>query len=361
MKNLKAYVLQEVCFEITNICALNCIHCSNFDYRAADETYQSLRQIKRTIDDMSALGTSILEFSGGEPLMHPNIIMAIQYAKSKSLRTVLYTSGIVSNTDSCFISRSAARKLQQSGLDEIVFNVEGSTPTTHESITRIPGSFEKTIKSLRNADSQGLRTAIHFVPMKPNYKDLGNVFKLCHDLKVSEVGILRFVPQGRGYIYQKELALSKEETLELMHDITRIKQSLTKISKIRVGRPQNFCPLVDPYARFNICNAGVSKCLIKPNGDVVPCPAFKQNSKYVAGNINEESLKEIWLNSPIFTPFRTFDYHELKDCSYCPRVSECQGRCIAQRIIATGDMFQGLDPCCPILLTLASPSTCAHT
>lgn len=358
MKNLKRYILREVCFEITNLCALDCVHCSNFDSSATHKTYHRLQQIKRTIDDMAALGAGILEFSGGEPLMHPDIIKAIQYAKTKHLKTVLYTSGIVSNADPCFMPLSTARRLQKFGLNTIVFNLEGSTPTTHESITRVPGSFENTIKSLRNASSQGLQIAIHFVPMKPNFKDLGNVVKLCHNLKVSEVGILRFVPQGRGHIYAKELALSKEETLELMYDITRIKHSLTKTPTIRVGRPQNFCPLVDPSARFNICNAGISKCLIKPNGEVVPCPAFKQNSDYVAGNINGESLREIWLNSPIFTPFRTFDYRKLKECSRCPRVFECRGRCIAQRIIATGNMFRGLDPCCPMLQTMTSQVRC---
>lgn len=356
METLKEHKLQEICFEITNVCALNCVHCSNFDPKIQTTLYYTLQLIEETIDSIAALGVDIIEFSGGEPLMHPNITEAIEYARNKRIRTVLYTSGIVSNSDYSYISLSKARKLADCGLDALVFNIQGSKPAIHESITRVKGSFRKTIQSLKNARTQGLQIGIHFVPMKPNYKDLRNVVNLAQDLKAEEVGILRFVPQGLGYIYRTELALTRMETLELMYDIKRIAQSLTEELTLRVGRPQNFCPLVDPSAKFNICDAGISKCLIKPNGEVVPCPAFKRNPDYVAGNIFEESLEQIWHSSPILRRFRTFDYRNIKGCSSCPRVSECQGHCIAQRVIATHHMLKGSDPCCPKPLTVATKS-----
>jgi radical SAM protein with 4Fe4S-binding SPASM domain len=354
MKNVKQYSLKEVCFEITNTCALSCVHCSNFNCSNENETYHSLQKIKTVINELATFGTDVLELSGGEPLEHPDIFNIIRYAKSKGLKTILYTSGVISNSDLGIISLSMAKELQHVGLDSIAFNLQGSIPAIHEAITQSPGTYEKTIRSLVNARSQGLHTAVHFVPMKPNYRDLSNTVRLCNKLKVNEIGILRFVPQGRGCINEKELALSQAETLELIHVITRLRHSPTKnylSPDIRVGRPQNFCPLLDPSARFEICNAGISKCLIRPNGDVVPCPAFKQDSRYIAGNINDQTLRKIWLGSPTFKPFRNFDYRRLEECSNCPHVSRCQGRCIAQRVIATGSMFRA-DPCCPISQTL---------
>jgi len=94
------------------------------------------------------------------------------------------------------------------------------------------------------------------------------------------------------------------------------------------------------------CLAGKSTCLIKPNGEVVPCPAFKQNMDYVAGNIKEKSLVDIWLNSEILKIFRTFNYEKINGCMDCISLSTCQGGCTAQRILAWGDYYTGSDPAC---------------
>ena len=94
--------------------------------------------------------------------------------------------------------------------------------------------------------------------------------------------------------------------------------------------------------KTHYCRGGFDAPLIQPNGDVVMCPAWKNLSKFRAGNIYEQSLIEIW-NSHNFELFRDFINKEykrsLKDpCKSCKYLEECRGKCVAQRLLAQGDI-----------------------
>jgi MoaA/NifB/PqqE/SkfB family radical SAM enzyme len=44
----------------------------------------------------------------------------------------------------------------------------------------------------------------------------------------------------------------------------------------------------------HVCTAGVGKLTIKYNGDVLPCPAFKEDSDFVLGNIYKDTMEECY-------------------------------------------------------------------
>ncbi len=316
---------------------MNCIHCSNENnHQERLEFYE----IKSIIDEFKDLGGQIIEISGGEPLEHSDILKIIRYAKTKGLEVRVYTSGLVSqNGEFVSITDKLANNLKESYLDKIIFNIEGSKSTTHELITGLKGSYNKTVESISTVISAGLWAGIHFVPTRLNFKEIEQAFETSQDLGVSEFAILRFVPQGRGLKNRRRLELTYQEHQELFNKLNKIKIQL----KIRIGHPIN-CFIND--FESSECFAGKSLCLIKPNGNVIPCPAFKYNVDYVAGNIKKTSLIDIWLNSEIFQKLRAFKYDNLIGCRNCISLSKCQGGCTAQRIFTWGDLYRGSDPIC---------------
>lgn len=177
------------------------------------------------------------------------------------------------------------------------------------------------------------------MPTKLNFREIGQAIEISNTLGVSEFAILRFVPQGRGLINREKLELSHQECEELFYALNKIKQQ----SRIRIGHPFN-CFISD--SESSECIAGKSLCLIRPNGDVVPCPAFKQNVDHVAGSIKDNSLIDIWFNSGILQKFRTFKYENITGCRKCLLLPKCQGGCTAQRILTWGDFSRGNDPLC---------------
>lgn len=330
--------LKEVCLEITDTCPLNCLHCSG-ECGLSSRNILSLNTIKKFIDELSNVGCEILEISGGEPLVHPHLTQIVQYAERSNLETILYTSGTM-------LSRDVAQKLKQSGLRKIVFNLQGALADTHDAVTQVKGSFNSGIDAIKTMKSLEFWVGAHFVPVRPNYKDLSGFVQLCHDLEVDEIGVLRFVPQGRGETNKGLLELSREEFLELTMNLVEL-TSKHKNPHIRVGRPIDFRHLFDPSIVKSECDAGISRCLITPSGKVLPCPAFKQNKQYVAGDVKNCSLRDIWEASPIWGKLRHFDYKQIGDpCKTCEHLHQCRGGCIAQRILKYKDMYDAPDPVC---------------
>jgi pyrroloquinoline quinone biosynthesis protein E len=69
---------------------------------------------------------------------------------------------------------------------------------------------------------------------------------------------------------------------------------------------------------------GRTFCEIAPNGEVMPCSAMGLSG----GNIRDQSLADIWENSPLFNSMRRED--SLPDvCRSCKYLPSCFGGCKA--------------------------------
>ena len=125
------------------------------------------------------------------------------------------------------------------------------------------------LDSLINASFEKINIDVHFVPMKPNYKEIIDILELLEIANVSQISLLNFLPQGRGRINVKELLLNKEEKSYFFKLLEIGKNRFS--GTIRIGIPLQ-------GEDTHKCNAGLEKLDIKFNGDVLPCPAFKEIS-----------------------------------------------------------------------------------
>jgi len=337
------FSLEELCIEITGKCFMNCLHCSS-SCHSGNNYFLSFKKIKEILNSAKSLGTKILEISGGEPLLHPDINKIVAIAKP-DFEVRLYTSGFTGLHSG--ITQKQLAHFSSLGLDRIIFNLQGACPETHEFITRTTGSFDSVISSLRRAKDEGLWVGTHFVPIRPNYKSLLLLADLCTKYEVNELAILRFVSQGRGKLNCNLLDLNQAEFKELLLDVILSKQEYKDVLKIRTGCPMNFCSLIDKTIEPVRCKAGISTLLVSFDGKVKPCPAFKHANDFYLESIHEKTLVDIWNNSPGLFDLREFDYRQIIGCHDCKESIHCQGRCIAQRYYRYGNIYQGPDPLCP--------------
>ncbi len=360
MKEIQ-FKLKELCLEISDICPLNCMHCSG-NCGLNSSHILSLDQIKKIILDFKSLGGEILEISGGEPLLHPSLVKIVEMAKANTLQTILYSSGNALNSDSLKpIDIKFAYDLQKAGLNKVIFNLQGAFSNTHDTITRVKGSYKNVIASIRNMKTAGFWIGIHFVPTRFNYEDISALHELCKLLLIDELGILRFVPQGRGSDNEASLQLSAVE-FERFNNILENERNKWSFPAIRLGRPIDFRFKLDPSCSKGKCDAGLSRCLVSSDGRVVPCPAFKQNTAKwtIMGNVNEKTLIDIWTDAVKWHPIRSFDHTKMGEpCKNCAYLDKCRGGCKAQRLLKNGNLYYGPDPCCEysMLTWVLRPST----
>jgi MoaA/NifB/PqqE/SkfB family radical SAM enzyme len=103
---------------VTRRCNLRCGYCSEFDDRSDPVAYETLRD---RIDKLAELGTLSLEFTGGEPLMHPRLFDLIQYAsrhRHRFFQRKMITNAYLLNAD-------AVKELNGAGLTHMQMSLDG--------------------------------------------------------------------------------------------------------------------------------------------------------------------------------------------------------------------------------------------
>lgn len=171
----------------------------------------------------------------------------------------------------CFwaLSKQELELLKSLGLDKIVFDYQAAEEQTYNTLMGTKELFGKVAFSMIRAKSTGLNVDVHFVPMKPNYKQFPDILEELNIIKISNISILNFVPQGRGLLNRDQLMLSAGEMKEFKNIFDDCKNNFK--GNIRIG-----IPLLGNVQ--HLCTAGTEKLDIKYDGTVLPCPAFKEMS-----------------------------------------------------------------------------------
>jgi MoaA/NifB/PqqE/SkfB family radical SAM enzyme len=113
-------------------CNLDCGYCNEYDQVS---TPVPLEEMKRRLDYLAAMGTSIITISGGEPLMHPELEEVIRHIRNRGMITGMITNGFL-------LSKERIASLNQAGLEHLQISIDNVTPD------------EVSKKSLKTLDSR---------------------------------------------------------------------------------------------------------------------------------------------------------------------------------------------------------------
>ncbi|HSE39415.1 MAG TPA: radical SAM protein [Acidobacteriota bacterium] len=99
-------------------CNLACTYCNEFDnFSAPVPTSELLHRI----DLLSRLGSANIHLSGGEPLLHPDIIKIIKYIHDSGILSGLLTNGYL-------LTKGLICDLNNAGLDYLQISVDNVSP-----------------------------------------------------------------------------------------------------------------------------------------------------------------------------------------------------------------------------------------
>ena len=96
-----------ISWNTTNACNMFCDHCYRDAGCKADEELNT-QEAKTLLEQIAKAGFKIMIFSGGEPLMRPDIVELVEYATKLGLRSVFGTNGTL-------ITEEMALKLKNAG------------------------------------------------------------------------------------------------------------------------------------------------------------------------------------------------------------------------------------------------------
>lgn len=104
---------------VTRQCNLSCTYCNEFD--KTSRPIPTARTFER-IDKLRQLGTRIIELTGGEPLLHPDIPGIVKYAKAKGFERVMV------KTNGTLITKKIIKSFNECMLDDLQVSLDGVFP-----------------------------------------------------------------------------------------------------------------------------------------------------------------------------------------------------------------------------------------
>lgn len=127
--------------EPTNYCNLKCVMCYHRHESPRTEGFMDFDMFKIIINDASEFGIkSVALQMAGEPLLHPRLIDMIKYAKEKKLN-------IGFSTNVTLLDEKMINEILGSGLDRIIFAVDGNCSETYQSI-RVGGNYDRVCENI---------------------------------------------------------------------------------------------------------------------------------------------------------------------------------------------------------------------
>jgi MoaA/NifB/PqqE/SkfB family radical SAM enzyme len=280
--------------EATNICNANCIFCG-YQYLKRPKATLPVNLFKKAIDEFAALGGGDVSFAPtvGEPLMDPDFIEKIRYAKDKKniKKTTFFTNGIL-------INKIGARPIIGSGIDQIAVSIGGFDPQTYFRIFRVN----------------------HWHDVYIGIINLLKENELCHNRVNICIRLHSDIPIWR-WIRTPAYAQLKRFRFGLMHNVFSDNiyydnwGGLIKQESLSKAMPLRKCP-----KKIEPCLFLYTIPTILSNGDMTLCGCRDLNGDLVIGNIKDKSILEIWQDpavKKIRHGFYASDYPKVcQDCSF---------------------------------------------
>lgn len=288
-------MIKDVSIELIQKCVNNCIHCSSCSTEES-VAMLDLNTMRRVIRTLQGFNVERVCLSGGEPFLHPDLLEIIREIVSCGMTVDIYSCGILKEGE---LPESLSVKLlslmKDAGLRSILFNVQSVDEPTYDRITQCKGHFPLLQRSINNAIACGIRTEIHFVPMRQNIYEVEEIIGFAERTGIDQVNFLKLVPHGRAQENVNSMMITDEEQRALC---SRLMNLQAQGKSIRLGLPLSIQGNTPP------CHAVRKKLYIKFDGSVFGCEAFKyiqfkneSGSPVLPSNVLEKDIKEIYYNS----------------------------------------------------------------
>jgi radical SAM protein with 4Fe4S-binding SPASM domain len=283
--------------EPTNHCNLQCPLCPVTDGLRREQGHMEIDLFKSFIDEVGVYAFLIILWDWGEPFLNPAVYEMISYAKQMGLKLVSSTNGHI------FAKEDHAKKVVRSGLDTLIFAVDGITQETYEGY-RKKGDLDTLIQGINNVvdakhkmQSKTPLINFRFIPMKHNEHELPLLKDFAQSLGVDLLTIKTLNPHCE-YVREEDKAFLPQDTFYQRFKYDKEGERFRR--------------------KNNPCKALWNNPIIHWDGKISPC-TYDPHDDYTVGDISKSPFKNIWWGSNLKDLRRTFrkDYQKIKQCAWC--------------------------------------------
>lgn len=334
------YQLKTIYFYLTEGCNLKCRHCwiapsyEECQNGKLNFPYISFEMLKNIIDQGIELGLSSVKLTGGEPLIHPQIVEIIEYIHSKKLRLIIETNGVL-------VSSELAKLIAQGKDSFVSVSIDSHERKTHEWIRGVPGSYDAAMEGVKNLVSAGFKPQFIMSLMRRNVNDIESLVKLAEKNGAGSVKFNLVTPVERGKtLTNKGETLTIEELIELGKWIEDDLSAKTSIN-LYYSHPIAFRRMSKLFGENACGGCGISSIIgVLGSGKYALCGIGESVPEMIFGDTASKRLANIWNYTPLLNTIREGLPGKLEGvCADCSMKNICLGSCIANNYYTSKNIF----------------------
>lgn len=317
-RNKHRMALSSVHLSLSDNCNLNCTYCYARERVEKKHPRLTYEQYVAILDDIITINPDVtITLTGGEPLLNKDCLRIAEYIRSKGVRCLLLTNGIL-------INESNVQKISFL-FDLVTVSIDGPDAQVHAK-TR-GDNYDKVIKAVGLLEKHGVEHTVSMTVTKDNIAYVEQMARLFGSR-------LNYAPYFPVSGEPSQLAITGEEYYQALKQAAGV-------------NPLSYCEgTLDSslHSPCHKCAIGDGEFSISATGDVYPCQLLHTDEFY-AGNVHEESIVDIYHNAPALQRCAALDVDTMEGCRDCPIKYICGGGCRARAFYECGRIDSSSDFC----------------
>ena len=317
--------------DITEACTEHCIHCYVPEIKPL---FLPFAKIKEVIDEFAEMGGLHVTLSGGECLLHPDFEKIVRH-----IRCMDCTCKILSNLTLCDDEKVAFLKELDCSVNVSLYSMD---PRIHDSITQRPGSHEKTKGAIERLYQANVPVKISCPTMRENFDQYLGVMRYAESMNMLAQTDCTLMAKSDGNQSNLAHRMTLGQTRRVIEDM--VMGGSPAMEKFYHPARKKEMPSPEEWAEDKICGAGIDSICLEADGSYCACTGFQGFS---LGNCYEQSLRNVWENSPQLKYIRQLRGKDFPQCIHCKNRNYCS-ICLVCNFNETGDMLKIVDHFCQV-------------
>lgn len=296
---------------VTSRCNERCLHCYIPNGEKDAAVVLDKETVKEALRQFRELNGMKVVFSGGEPLLHPDIWELMSYCRELDLMVLI-------NSNLLTLTAAQARKLKELRVFNVQVSLYSTLPAVHDGITQRKGSHERTHRSIELLILENVPALISCPVMQQNHREVA-ALKRQADLWGLDC-YFDYIMMARhdGNADNLATCLTPEETKAVVRCV--VQGNPLFMEAIRSAATEEELLQKHFARRWHACQIMSNRLGLDADGTLYPCPGWNGLS---LGNIRETSLREVWTTSSLTQELRATDPHRFERCQTCQLHNFC--------------------------------------
>lgn len=294
--------------EVADRCNETCVHCYQIQGKKGElET----ADWKRVMDELADLGVIILTISGGEATLRRDFLELVAYARKKRFAVKLFTNGLN-------MTPALARELGELAVQEVQISLYSTRAEVHDWVTRVPGSWQKTVDGARHLIAENVKVILKTPVMTFNEDEIDAYIEFVSSLGADYLLDPQLDPREDGETDPERFAID-DATYRRVHR-----------HPLLAGPPK---PPPGPRdLDASVCGACQGNLHVEANGELRPCTQLD----VPVGHALRDGVADAWRSNDAGARIRALRWADLPGCRSCDLNRYCN-RCFATARSAVGD------------------------